>query len=149
MEIKGESFAIVVSQFNEFITSKLLQGATDCLTKHGCNKNNITTVWVPGAFEVPMIAKKLAKTKNFDAIICLSAIIRGQTSHYDYVCQQITKGVGEIGLETQVPTLFGVITCDTLEQAIDRAGAKCGNIGYNAACSAIEMINVIKEIDKL
>jgi 6,7-dimethyl-8-ribityllumazine synthase len=146
LQVGQEHYAIVVSRFNEFITSNLLGGAVDTLKRHGASDNQITTVWVPGAFEVPLVAKKLAMSKKFAAVICLAAVMRGETNHYDYVCQQIARGVGEVGLMTEVPTLFGVITCDTLEQAIDRAGAKGGNVGANAACSAIEMVNVLKQL---
>ena len=148
LQVGKEQYAIVISRFNEFITSKLLGGAVDALTRHGATDDQITTVWVPGSFEVPLVARKLAESGKYAAVICLAAILRGQTDHYDYVCQQITRGVGEVGLSTSVPTLFGVITCDTLEQAIDRAGAKGGNIGANAACSAIEMVNVLKQLGK-
>ncbi len=148
LNVKKEKYGIVVSRFNEFITSRLLGGAIDCLKRHGANDDQITVMWVPGSFEVPVAAKKLADSGKFSAVICLSAIIRGQTSHYEYVCQQITRGVGEIGLTTGVPTLFGVITSDTLDDAINRAGAKSGNIGFNAASSAIEMVQVFSELDK-
>ncbi len=144
-----EKYAIVVSRFNDFITSRLLDGAIDALKRHGVNEDNILAVWVPGAFEVPLAADKLAQSGKFDAVICLSAVIRGQTSHYDHVCQQITRGVGEVGLKTGVPTIFGVITTDTLEQAIDRAGAKDGNNGAKAALTALEMVRVVEEINKL
>jgi len=148
LQIGSERYGIVVSRFNDFITAKLLSGALDCLDRHGAKDEQITVARVPGAFEVPLAAQKMAKSGNFDAIICLAAVIRGQTDHYTYVCQQITRGVGEVGLATGVPTLFGVITCDTLEQAIDRAGGKCGNVGFNAAAAAIEMVALIKEIDR-
>lgn len=146
LQVGTEQYAIVVSRFNEFITSKLLGGAIDAITRHGGSADQITTVWVPGSFEVPLVAKKLAETGTYGAVICLAAVMRGQTDHYDHVCQQITRGVGEAGLSSGVPTLFGVITCDSLEQAVDRAGTKGGNIGANAACSAIEMVNVLKQI---
>ncbi len=144
-----EKYAIVVSRFNEFITSRLLDGAIDCLKRHGVKEANITSAWVPGAFEVPLAADKLAQTGKFDAVICLATVIRGQTSHYDHVCQQITRGVGEVGLKTGVPTIFGVITCDNLEQAVDRAGTKDGNNGAKAALSALEMVRLVEEIEKL
>lgn len=147
-QIGNNRFGIVVSRFNTFITAKLLTGALDCLGGHGAKEEQITVAHVPGAFEVPLAAKKLAKTGNFDALICLATVIRGETDHYTYVCQQITQGVGEVSLATGVPTLFGVITCDTLEQAIDRAGGERGNIGFNAAAAAIEMVALIKEIDR-
>ena len=151
-EIKGQltagqsNFAIVVSRFNEFITSKLLGGAIDCLQRHGADDSQITVVWVPGSIEISIAAKKLAVGGKFDAVICLGAVIRGQTSHYDYVCQQITRGVSQINYETGVPTIFGVLTCETLEQAIDRAGSKQGNAGSSAALSAIEMANLLGKI---
>lgn len=144
-----EKYAIVVSRFNEFITGRLLDGAIDCLKRHGVNEDNIVVAWVPGAFEVPAAANRMALSGKFDAVICLSAVIRGQTSHYDHVCQQITRGVGEISLQSGVPAIFGVITTDTLEQAIDRAGAKDGNNGAKAALTAIEMVRVIEQIDNL
>lgn len=143
---KDAKFAIVVSRFNEFITSKLLSGAIDCLTRHGADESNITIVWVPGAVEITMAAKKLAKSTGFDAVICLGAVIRGATSHYDYVCQQVTRGIGQINYDTDIPVMFGVLTCETIEQAIERAGTKAGNSGANAALGAIEMVNVLRQI---
>ncbi|OQA01321.1 MAG: 6,7-dimethyl-8-ribityllumazine synthase [Planctomycetes bacterium ADurb.Bin401] len=139
-------FAIVVSRFNEFITSKLLAGAIDSLQRHGASDDQITVVWVPGAIEITPVAKKLASGGKFNAVICLGAVIRGSTSHYDYVCQQVSRGVGQINYETGVPTIFGVLTCDTIEQAIERAGTKAGNAGSNAAASAMEMVNVLSQI---
>ena len=147
LQVGQEQYAIVVSRFNEFITAKLLAGAIDALKRHGAQEEQINIVWVPGSFEVPVTARRLAQSKKFGAVICIAAIIRGQTDHYDHVCQQITRGVGEIGTTTGIPTLFGVITCDTLDQAIDRAGAKAGNIGFNAAVSAIEMANLFSQLD--
>ena len=137
---------IIVSRFNEFIGSKLLSGAIDCLKRHDIEDDNITVAWVPGAFEIPLIAKKMAMTKKYDAIICLGAVIRGSTSHYDYVCAEVSKGIASVSLETGIPVMFGVLTTDTIEQAIERAGTKAGNKGYDCAASAIEMINVIKNI---
>ena len=151
-EIKGQlaagdsKYAIVVSRFNEFITGKLLAGAIDCLQRHGASDEHITVVWVPGAIEITLAAKKLASSGNFDAVICLGAVIRGQTSHYDYVCQQIARGVGQINYDTSVPAIFGVLTCETIEQAVERAGTKLGNSGSSAALSAIEMTNVLGQI---
>ena len=151
-EIKGQlaagdsKYAIVVSRFNEFITGKLLAGAIDCLQRHGASDEHITVVWVPGAIEITLAAKKLASSGNFDAVICLGAVIRGQTSHYDYVCQQIARGVGQINYDTSVPAIFGVLTCETIEQAVERAGTKLGNSGSSAALSAIEMTNVLDQI---
>jgi len=139
-------FAIVVSRFNEFITSKLLGGALDCLKRHGAAEENITIVWVPGAVEITIAAKKMAKSGNYDAVICLGAVIRGATSHYDYVCQQVSRGIGQINYDTNVPVMFGILTCETIEQAIERAGTKAGNSGSNAAMGAIEMVNVLKQI---
>lgn len=147
LQVGQEQYAIVVSRFNEFITAKLLAGAIDALKRHGAKDDQISVVWVPGSFEVPVTARKLAQSKKFAAVICIAAVIRGQTDHYDHVCQQITRGVGEISAVTGTPTLFGVITCDTLDQAIDRAGAKAGNIGFNAAVSAIEMTSLFNQLD--
>lgn len=151
-EIKGQlnaggaNYAIVVSRFNEFITSKLLGGAIDCLQRHGAADEQITVVWVPGAIEITLAAKKLASSGKFDSVICLGAVIRGQTSHYDYVCQQIARGVGQINYDTGVPAIFGVLTCETIEQAVERAGTKLGNTGSSAALSAVEMANVLSQI---
>ena len=151
-EVKGQmttsnaKFAIVVSRFNEFITNKLLGGAIDTLTRHGAEQEQILVVWVPGAVELTLAAKKLAKSGQYDAVICLGAVIRGQTNHYDYVCQQVTRGVGQINYDTGVPTMFGVLTCDSIEQAIERAGTKAGNAGANAAISAIDMVSVLEQI---
>ena len=142
-----ERYGIVISRFNEFITAKLLGGALDCLQRHGADMDQVTIAWVPGSFEVPVTARRMAQSGKFAAVICLSAVIRGQTDHYEHVCQQITRGVGEVGVSTGVPTMFGVITCDTLEQAIDRAGAKGGNLGFNAALAAIEMVQVLNQLD--
>ena len=143
---KEAKIGIIVSRFNEFIGSKLLSGAIDCLKRHDIEDDNITVAWVPGAFEIPLIAKKMAMTKKYDAIICLGAVIRGSTSHYDYVCAEVSKGIAPVSLETGIPVMFGVLTTDTIEQAIERAGTKAGNKGYDCAASAIEMINVIKNI---
>ena len=139
-------FAIVVSRFNEFITGKLLTGAIDCLERHGAKDEQITIIWVPGAIEISLTARKLADSGKFDAIICLGAVIRGQTSHYDYVCQQVSRGVGQLNYDTGIPAIFGVVTCETIEQAVERAGSKQGNAGANAALSAIEMANLLKQI---
>ncbi|MCK5114640.1 MAG: 6,7-dimethyl-8-ribityllumazine synthase [Phycisphaerae bacterium] len=147
LQVGSESYGIVVSRFNEFITSKLLDGAIDCLKRHGAKDEQATVLWVPGSFEVPVAAKRMAQTGKFAAVLCLAAVIRGQTSHYEQVCQQITRGVGEVGLQSGVPTMFGVITCDTLDEAIDRAGAKGGNLGFNAASGAIEMVQVLSQLD--
>ncbi|MCI0498858.1 MAG: 6,7-dimethyl-8-ribityllumazine synthase [Planctomycetales bacterium] len=151
-EIKGQltagknKFAIVVSRFNEFITSKLVSGAVDTLQRHGAADNQITVVWVPGTIEITVAAKKLAESGKYAAVLCLGAVIRGSTSHYDYVCQQISRGVGQINYDTSVPAIFGVLTCDTLEQAIERAGSKQGNAGVNAAMAAMEMANLMGQL---
>lgn len=138
-------FAIVVSQFNEFITQKLLEGALDALERHGANMDAITVAWCPGAFEAPLVIKKLAQTGNYDAVICLGAVIRGATTHFDFVAGQAASGATSAALDTGVPVLFGVLTTDTIEQAIERAGTKAGNKGAEAAIAAIEMVNVLKE----
>jgi len=151
-EIKGQlqagkgKYAIVVSRFNEFITSKLLGGAVDCLQRHGAADEKIDVVWVPGAIEITIAAKKLAQSGKYAAVICLGAVIRGSTSHYDYVCQQISRGISQINYDTGVPTIFGVLTCETIEQAIERAGTKVGNAGANAAMSAMETADVLKQL---
>lgn len=138
---------IVAARFNEFITAKLLGGAIDGLTRHGVQEEDIYTAWVPGAFEIPLIASKMAKSKKYDAIICLGAVIRGNTSHYDYVCNEVSKGIATVSLEHDIPVLFGVVTTENIEQAIERAGTKAGNKGYDCAVSAIEMVNLIREIE--
>lgn len=137
---------IVVSRFNEFITSKLLGGAEDGLTRHGVKEEDITVAWVPGAFEIPLIAQKMAQSGKYDAVIALGAVIRGATSHYDYVCNEVSKGVAQASLQTGVPVLFGIVTTENIEQAIERAGTKAGNKGYDCALSAVEMVNLIKQI---
>ena len=137
---------IVVARFNEFITNKLLGGAMDGLLRHDVKEEDITVAWVPGAFEIPVVAKKCAKSGKYNAVITLGAVIKGSTSHYDYVCAEVSKGVATVGLNTGVPTLFGVLTTDNIEQAIERAGTKAGNKGYDVACSAIEMVNLIKNL---
>ena len=144
---RGLKFAIVVSRFNEFITSKLLGGALDTLKRHETNEEDIDVVWVPGAFEIPLLAKKLATSKKYDAVICLGAVIRGSTSHYDYVCNEVSKGVAQVSMQTEVPTIFGVVTTENIEQAIERAGTKAGNKGSDAAISAMEMANLIKNLE--
>jgi len=143
---KGLKFGLVVSRFNEFITQKLLDGARDALLRHDVNEEDIEVAWVPGSFEVPLVAKKLAQTKRFDAIICLGTLIRGGTPHFEYITAEVSKGVARISLETGLPVLFGIITADTLEQAIERAGTKMGNKGFDAAMSAIEMANLLRSI---
>ena len=143
---QGASVALVVGRFNEFIGGKLLSGALDGLKRHGMEEDDITIVWVPGAFEIPLIAKRLAETKKYDAVICLGAVIKGSTPHFDYVSAEVSKGIATVGLQTEVPVVFGVLTTDTIEQAIERAGTKAGNKGYDAAVTAIEMINLLKQI---
>ncbi|MBR1737668.1 MAG: 6,7-dimethyl-8-ribityllumazine synthase [Firmicutes bacterium] len=138
--------AIVAGRFNEFITSKLIGGCEDGLIRHGVAGDNIDLAWVPGAFEIPLIAEKLAKSGKYDAVICLGAVIRGATSHYDYVCAEVSKGIAAVGLNSGIPVLFGILTTDNIEQAIERAGTKSGNKGYDCALSAIEMINLIRKI---
>ncbi len=138
---------IVAARFNEFIVSKLIGGAEDALVRHGVDTDDIDLAWVPGAFEIPVIAKKMAASGKYDAVIALGAVIKGSTSHYDYVCAEVSKGIAMVGLETGVPTMFGVLTTDNIEQAIERAGTKAGNKGYDVACSAIEMVNLIKTMD--
>ena len=139
-------FAIVASRFNEFITNKLLSGALDILHRHGAAEADIDVAWVPGAFEIPMVAKKLAETKKYDAVICVGAVIRGATSHYDYVCSEVSKGVAQAGLTTGVPVIFSVVTTENIEQAIERAGTKAGNKGADGAMAAIEMANLLRQI---
>ena len=141
-----EKYCIIISRFNEFIGSKLLSGAIDELTRHGVNEENITVVWAPGAFEIPLVAQKVAKSGKYDAIITLGAIIKGSTAHFDYVCAELSKGIAHVSMETGVPVLFGVLTTDNLEQAIERAGTKAGNKGSDAAKAAIEMVNLVKLI---
>ena len=138
--------AVVASRFNEIIVQKLLGGAVDGLVRHGLAEENITTVWVPGAFEIPVIAKRLALSKKYDAVICVGAVIRGSTSHYEMVCNEVSKGIAQTSLETGVPVLFGVITTDHREQAVVRAGSKAGNKGYDCALSAIEMVHLMKQL---
>ena len=138
---------IVAARFNEFITSKLLGGALDGLSRHGVEGDDIDLAWVPGAFEIPLIASKMAKSGKYDAVICLGAVIRGSTSHYDYVCAEVSKGIATVSLNSDVPVMFGVLTTDTIEQAIERAGAKAGNKGYDCALGAVEMVNLIRAIE--
>lgn len=139
---------IVVARFNEFITSKLLGGAIDGLKRENVKEENIEVAWVPGAFEIPLIAKKMADSKKYDAIICLGAVIRGATSHYDYVCAEVSKGVAQVSMNAGIPVMFGVLTTDTIEQAVERAGTKAGNKGFECAQGAIEMVNLINELNK-
>ncbi len=143
---KGLKFGLVVSRFNEFFSKKLLEGAQDALLRHGVNEEDIEVAWTPGSFEIPLIAQKLAQTKKYDAVICLGAVIRGGTPHFDYIAGEVTKGIAQVNLATGIPVIYGVITTDTLEQAIERSGTKEGNKGFDAAVSAIEMANLIKSI---
>ena len=151
-EIKGQitagkgDYAIVVSRFNEFITAKLLAGAIDCLQRHGAADKQITVIWVPGACEITQVSKKLAQSGKYVAVICLGAVIRGQTGHYEAVCQQVVRGIGQINYDSAVPAVFGVLTCETLEQAVDRAGTKMGNAGADAALTAMESVNLLEQI---
>lgn len=143
---KGKKFCIVISRFNEFITSKLLGGAQDCFARHGVAEAGVEVVWVPGSFEIPVAALKVAQSGRYDAVICLGAVIRGQTPHFDYIAAEVSKGVAQVAMSTGVPTIFGVITSDTIEQAIERAGTKAGNKGADAAAAAIEMANLFGKL---
>lgn len=143
---EGLKIGIVVARFNEFINNKLLSGALDGLKRHGVPEEDIAVVWVPGAFEIPLVAQKMADSKKYDAVICLGTVIRGSTSHYDYVCAEVSKGVAHVGMATGVPTIFGVLTTENIEQAIERAGTKAGNKGFESAVTAIEMANLLKQI---
>lgn len=143
---KDAKIAIIASRFNEFITSKLIGGAEDALLRHEVKPENIDLAWVPGAFEIPLAAKKMAKSGKYDAIICLGTVIRGATSHYDYVCNEVSKGIAAVSMETEVPVMFGIVTTENIEQAIERAGTKAGNKGYDCALGAIEMINLMKQM---
>lgn len=140
-----ERYAIVAARFNEFIVSRLISGAEDTLIRHGVSGDNITLAWVPGAFEIPIVAQKLAASGKYDAVICLGAVIRGSTSHYDYVCAEVSKGIAQVGMQTGVPCLFGVLTTDNIEQAIERAGTKAGNKGADCAMGAIEMVDLLRQ----
>ncbi len=144
---KNMKIGIVVARFNEFITSKLLDGALDGLLRHGVKDEDISVAWAPGSFEIPLVASKMAGSGKYDAVICLGAVIRGATSHYDYVCNEVSKGVASISLKTGVPVLFGILTTENIEQAIERAGTKAGNKGYDCALGAIEMVNLMREMD--
>ena len=137
---------IVASRFNEFITSRLLSGALDCLRRHEVPEDDITVAWVPGAFEIPLIASKMAESGKYDAVICVGSVIRGSTTHYDYVCNEVSKGIAQVSLSTGIPVMFGVLTTENIEQAIERAGSKAGNKGYDCALGAIEMVNLIRQI---
>ena len=143
---EGMKVAIVASRFNEIIVNKLLGGAVDGLVRHGVDENNITAAWVPGAFEIPLTAKKFAESGRYDAVICVGAVIRGDTTHYDYVCNEVSKGVAAVGLESGIPVMFGIVTTENIEQAIERAGTKAGNKGYDCAMGALEMIDLMKQM---
>ncbi len=145
---EGKKFALIVSRFNDFITDKLVGGAVDALTRCGAKDEDIKIVKVPGSFEIPLIAKKMAQKDRYDAVICLGAVIRGATPHFDYVSAEVSKGIAMVGLESEVPVIFGIITTDTIEQAIERAGTKAGNKGWNAAIAAVEMANLIEVVDQ-
>lgn len=147
MVSKKMKVGIICARFNEFIVSKLLGGALDGLKRHGVDEEDIEIAWVPGAFEIPLIASKMAKSKKYDAVICLGAVIRGSTTHYDYVCSEVSKGIAHVTLESDIPVMFGVLTTENIEQAIERAGTKAGNKGYDCALSAVEMVNLINEIE--
>lgn len=147
LTVKKAKFGIVAGRFNEFITNKLVGGAIDALKRHGAKEEDIEIAWVPGAFEIPLIAKKMSDTNKYDAIICLGAVIRGSTPHFDYVANEVSKGIANVGLNANIPITFGVLTTDTIEQAIERAGTKAGNKGYDAAVTAIEMVNLISQLD--
>ena len=147
LSAEGKKFAIVSARFNEFITGKLVEGSLDCLKRHQANEQDIDIAWVPGAFEISLAAKKLAESNRYDAVICLGAVIRGSTPHFDFVCSEVAKGVSRISLDTGVPVIFGVITTDTIEQAIERAGTKAGNKGWDAGLSAIEMASLLPKLD--
>ncbi|MDO5009448.1 MAG: 6,7-dimethyl-8-ribityllumazine synthase [Intestinibacter bartlettii] len=142
----GLKIGIVAARFNEFIVSKLVSGAEDCLYRHDVAKEDIEIAWVPGAFEIPLVAQKMARTKKYDAIICLGCVIRGATSHYDYVCNEVSKGIAKVSLDENMPVMFGVVTTENIEQAIERAGTKAGNKGYDCAMGALEMASLLKEI---
>ena len=143
----GKRFGILISRFNEFITKRLLDGALDCILRHGGDDKKIDIVWVPGSFEIPAIALKMASSKKYDAIICLAAVIRGGTVHFEYVAAEVTKGIAQVGLQTGVPTIYGVLTCDTIEEAVERAGTKQGNKGWHAALSSIEMADLNEKMN--
>lgn len=146
LSASGLKFGIVVGRFNSFITERLLEGAVDCIIRHGGDRENIEVFKVPGSFEIPLVAKKLAKSGKYDAVICLGAVIRGSTPHFDYVANEVTKGIAQVSLETEIPIAYGILTTDTIEQAIERAGTKMGNKGFDAAMTAIEMVNILKSI---
>ena len=143
---EGIRVGIVAARFNEFIVSKLVAGAEDGLVRHNVNSDDITVAWVPGAFEIPVVAKKMALSGAYDAVICVGAVIRGQTSHYDYVCAEVSKGIAQASMESEIPVMFGILTTDNIEQAVERAGTKAGNKGYDCALGAIEMVNLLRQL---
>lgn len=146
LNAKGKKFGIIASRFNELISNQLISGAKDCLLRHECKETDITVAWVPGSFEIPLVAKKMVKSKNYDAVICLGAVIRGGTPHFDYIAAEVSKGIANVGLESGLPVIFGVLTTDTIEQALERAGTKAGNKGWDAALSAIEMVDLFGKL---
>jgi len=146
LNASGKRFALVAARFNEFITKRLLSGAIDCLTRHGATDDDLTVTWVPGAFEIPLVAKRLAGSGQYDAVICLGAVIRGSTPHFEYVSAEVAKGIAHAALETEIPVIFGVLTTDSIEQAIERAGTKAGNKGWEAALTAVEMSSLLPQI---
>ncbi|OQX63156.1 MAG: 6,7-dimethyl-8-ribityllumazine synthase [Desulfococcus sp. 4484_241] len=148
LSARGKTFALIASRFNDFITDKLLSGAVDALVRNGAADKDIHIVKVPGAFEIPLLAKKMAEKGAYNAVICLGAVIRGSTPHFDYVCAEVSKGIAQVSLESSVPVIFGIITTDTIEQAIERAGTKAGNKGWNAAIAAIEMANLMETVNR-
>ncbi len=146
LDATGLKTAVIASRFNDFITEKLIEGAMDCLVRHGADRDNVTVIRVPGSFEIPLAASRAARSGNYDAVVCVGALIRGQTPHFDYIASEVTKGIAQVSLDSGVPVTFGVITADTLEQAVDRAGAKAGNKGFEAALGAIEMADLLGQI---
>ena len=146
LKATGKKFAVVVSRFNDFLTARLKDGAIDCLVRHGASPDDIALIWVPGSFDIPSVAGRIAGSGKYDAVICLGALVRGQTPHFDFIASEVAKGIGKIGLENPIPVIFGIVTADTLEQAIERAGTKQGNKGFNAAMSAIEMVNLYSKL---
>ena len=147
LKAEGKRFGILVSRFNEFITKRLLEGALDCIQRHGGREKNIDVVWVPGSFEIPSVALKMAQSGKYDAVLCLAAVIRGGTIHFEYIAAEVTKGVAQVGLQTGVPTIYGVLTCETIEEAVERAGTKHGNKGWQAALSGIEMADLMGKFE--
>lgn len=149
LDASGKRFAVVASRFNEFITRRLLDGVRDCFVRHGGKENDLDLAWVPGSFEIPAVARRMAGSGKYDAIVCIGAVIRGATPHFDYIAAEVTKGIAQIGLSADIPVIYGIITSDTLEQAIERAGTKMGNKGWDAALAAIEMTNLFSQLSKI